>query len=360
MYQFTTTTLINSMSAPAFKGVSGQAHKVRFYVDTKDATNPVLRIARQGDYAADSVVSIYKRPFSDPQYFSATFDLSTIVNKYDDPNTTVTETEGVGRIALYIRLSGSQNSYYANDMVYKGKPFYIEFPIKQGDTVAILAKRIVAIAKKYQNMVYENPLIDIEATGDGKVKITGTDEYQLLTKATLEWFNPSSKSYDCCANFGAFQDEAEGVVVTQGKQGFGTFRQITKDLRLPTAANTRWSRIAQDETPIVGGKYNEYIITMCKNRGIMGGDVVGQEVKSRTTHVFFVLDGEPTTKFDEAIKKLIAANTKIVAELVNKDTDDVALNKDEVAASVGDTAAIKTQQDKAHGTKTSNDKITAE
>ena len=100
----------------------------------------------------------------------------------------------------------------------------------------------------------------VEATVDGKVKITGTDEYQLLTKATLEWFNPSSKSYDCCANFGAFQDEAEGVVVKQGKQGFGTFRQITKDLRLPTAANTRWSRIAQDETPIVGGKYNEYII----------------------------------------------------------------------------------------------------
>ena len=106
-----------------------------------------------------------QRPFSDPQYFEATFDLSTIVNKYDDPNTTVKETEGVGRIALYIRLSGSQNSYYANDMVYKGKPFYIEFPIKEGDVVATLAKRIVAIAKKYQNMVYENHLIDIEATG---------------------------------------------------------------------------------------------------------------------------------------------------------------------------------------------------
>lgn len=351
MYQFTTTTLINSMSAPAFKGVSDKAHKVRFYVDTKDATNPVLRIARQGDYAADSVVSIYKKPFSDPQYFEAIFDLSTIVNKY-----IIKETGGVGRIALYIRLSGSQNSYYANDMVYKGKPFYIEFPIKDRDTAVSLAKRIVTIAKKYQNMVYENPLIDIEASADGKVKITGTDEYQLLTKATLEWFNPSSKSYDCCAYFGAFQDEAEGVVVTQGKQGFGTFRQITKDLRLPTAANTRWSRIAQDETPIVGGKYNEYIITMCKNRGIMGGDVVGQEVKSRTTHVFFVLDGEPTTKFDEAIQKLIDANTKIVA----KSVDDVAINKDKVAASVGDTAAIKAQQDEAHGTKTSNDKITAE
>lgn len=360
MYQFITTTLINSMSAPAFKGVSDKAHKVRFYVDETDSTNPVLRVARQGDYAADSIVSIYKRPFSDPQYFEATFDLSTIVNKYDDPNTTVQETEGVGRIALYIRLSGSQNSYYSNDMVYKGKPFYIEFPIKSGDTVAILAKRIVAIAKKYQHMVYENPLVEIEATEKGEVKITGTDEYQLLTKATLEWFNPSSHSYDCCANFGAFQDEAEGVVVKQGKQGFGTFRQITKDLRLPTAANTRWSRIVPDETPIVGGKYNEYIITICKNRGIMGGDAVGEEVKSRTSHVFFVLDGEPTTKFDEAVKKLVAANKDIVAELVNKDSDDVDLDKKDVEASVNDITAIKEQEDKAHGTKTKNDKITSE
>jgi hypothetical protein len=51
-----------------------------------------------------------------------------------------------------------------------------------------------------------------------------------------------------------------------------------KDLRLPTAANTRWTAIAKDDMPVFGGHYNEYVIKMCVNRGIMGGDAVGEVV----------------------------------------------------------------------------------
>lgn len=63
---------------------------------------------------------------------------------------------------------------------------------------------------------------------------------------------------------------------------------MIKDYRLPTASNTRWNKIVQDETPVVGAKYNQYTIVQCVNRGIMGGDAVGEVVKSKTTHVFFV------------------------------------------------------------------------
>ena len=37
----------------------------------------------------------------------------------------------------------SQDSFYANSYVYKGKPFYIEFTVKADDTPTQIAARIV-------------------------------------------------------------------------------------------------------------------------------------------------------------------------------------------------------------------------
>jgi hypothetical protein len=43
----------------------------------------------------------------------------------------------------------NQDSFYANDLVYKGKPLFIEFPINAGDEPSDVATRIVKIANKY-------------------------------------------------------------------------------------------------------------------------------------------------------------------------------------------------------------------
>ena len=64
--------------------------------------------------------------------------------------TTITQASGVFRIAMYIRLSGNQNSYYSNDFVFKGKPLYIEFEKKTGDSAAQLATKVANQIKKYQ------------------------------------------------------------------------------------------------------------------------------------------------------------------------------------------------------------------
>ena len=51
--------------------------------------------------------------------------------------------EITARIVLYIGLSmNSQDAFYANNFVYKGKPLFIEFPVKKTDTVDLLAKRV--------------------------------------------------------------------------------------------------------------------------------------------------------------------------------------------------------------------------
>lgn len=365
MFKFSTNTIINSVTVPGFAGITASAGSaqpdemqshLRFYVDKAVQDNPVLRIAKHFKFSKNNVVAVYKRRWEAPQTFKVVFDLSTIVAKYDDPTTTtIEETSGTGRIALYVRLSGSQNSYYSNDFVFKGKPFFIEFPIKKGDTTAILAKRIARVGKKYQNMVYEYPQLKVFASkADGTVStiasenvyitVAGTDEYQTIRMAKLEWYNPSAQSYDCCASFGDFQEEDSGTLVTQGHESFGTYRQMIKDLRVPTAANTRWNRIALDETPIFGGHYNEYLINMCVNRGIMGSDAVGEVTKSLTTHIFYVLDDGTATAFETALKDAGITTEDVtngpIAKTIDKDYDDaVQIPEDKLEASFEDPAA---------------------
>ena len=357
MFNWTTTTLINEYVGypggfivdDALIARSGntltndmKGEKVRWYVDKTDANDPVLRVGRHFRFAASNVVAVYKREHNDPELAKVNIDLTPITEA------------GFYRIAIYVRLSqGSQDSYYANDFVFKGKPFYIEFQVKQAQLAdkAALAKKVVAIAKKYMNLQYEYPLLTITADGT-KVVIEATDEYQRFKvvelQALSEGFNP-----DCCHPLDVYEpidsldpesDAYQGNIVyaedatdhhlLKGKEGFGTYRHITKDLRLPTAANTRWTRIAADETPQLGGKYDEYVIYMCVNRGVMGSDAVGDLVKSRTTHVFYVLHDGCTDLIEDWETALLSIVPSI--EVVNKDKDDAEL------ASPFDSAAATT------------------
>ena len=284
MFQFTTTTIVNSLKDYNFPDKD-------LITEVKEGSTVVgIHIKRDFKFLAANIEAIYKRAAHDPEMAEATIDLTAVTAPAED--TTF-------RIAVYIRLSGSQNSYYANDFVFKGKPFYIEFLWRAGETAANVAKKVIKVAKKYQQMVYEYQLLDITENA-GVITIKGTDEYQTLTKVDLEKFDENEGPWQEGGHVGAFipvdtLDEESiyhtGDVVTlvqQAVQGFGTYRNMIKDYRLPTAANTRWTKIIQDETPVVGAKYNQYTIVQCVKRGIMGGDAVGEVVKSKTTHVFFV------------------------------------------------------------------------
>ena len=307
-----------------------KGQKIRWYVDNTNANDPVLRIARDFKFASSNVVAIYKREHNDPELAKVEVDLTTITEA------------GFYRIAIYIGLTqGSNDSYYANDLVYKGKPFYVEFQVKEAELAnkANLAKKVVAIVKKYMNMQYEYPLLTVTANGT-KVVIEATDEYQRFRMVELQMlsdgFNP-----DCCHPldvyepidslvnpFGEFPGNinyatGDGGHLLKGKEGFGTYRQIVKDLRLPTGANTRWTRIAIDDVPQFGGKYDEYIVYMCVNRGIMGSDAVGDLVKSRTHHVFYVLHDECNDIIEDWETALLSIAPQII--VVNKDLDDQEL-----------------------------------
>ena len=101
---------------------------------------PALRIGNTR-FDANKILDIQMKNPTVENLASVTFEPAAV-----KPNAGKT----TGRIVLYINLSmNCQDSFYANDLVYKGKPLFIEFPVSSTDTDAAIAARVKSIADKY-------------------------------------------------------------------------------------------------------------------------------------------------------------------------------------------------------------------
>ena len=117
-----------------------------------------------------------------------------------------------------------------------------------------------------------------------------------------------------------------------------------RNLRLPTAEQTRWNALYQDDRPMVGATYTQYTLEYCENRGILGGDAVGEETKSVTTHVFFV-NQAVKDQFEAA---LTAAGITTLAPTAGAVEVDAAVKANQVAA---DLTAFKAEVEKTYAKK---------
>ena len=299
MFQFTTTTVINSN-----EDYTSGLKPLWSAQEAQDGKPANMNVKRHLKFIKDNVVSITKAEYTSPKLAKATLDISSLG-----------KTEGNFRIAMYIKLAqSSANSYYANDLVFKGKPFYIEFVWKKGEQASDVAKKIKDTVKKYMLTVYEKDLVKVSVDGTNVV-IDAIDEYQRFSRVDIEEYvkgeDPMYGQFEVIKSAITEDDpkHVEGFTIEQGVEGFGTYQWILKNLRLPTAARTSWTAINADEAPIIGAKYNEYIIRYCVNRGIMGGDAVGEVTKSLTTHVFYV--NQNVSSDFEAALAIIAPNGKL-------------------------------------------------
>lgn len=277
MFKWTNTLIVNSNLDS-----SGKAKWSAQPEDTGSGVVGSFEFKRVNKFLKPNVVHIYKRAASDPVLGKVTFTM---------------DNQGVGnyRVALYIRLSGSQNSYYSNDFVFKGKPLMYEFAVKDASaTAADIAKEAARVIEKIQT-IYRDHWIKASVNGNNLV-IEGMDEYQLFTKAEIQKFDPTLNTALVGGEFvtiatalPADDPDYDGVnTIVKSKEGFGTYWMILKDLRLPTLEARRFAALNEEELPVAGAKYNQYTIYYCKERGIMGGDAVGEVTKSMTTHVFYV------------------------------------------------------------------------
>lgn len=200
------------------------------------------------------------------------------------------------RLDIYLGVEGAEPYIYSTPWAQKGMPFWIEFTVKNADEADTIAKNVAAtIAKDVADMLKKNhvflcgkDLINVSVNGT-KLVLEGATEYQRFRKIEVSTFD----AYDDYAKKVAELDPKDGDVTEiildeRGKNSFGTYSQIIKDLRLPTAANYQWTHIRQVETPIVGAIYNQYIVEYEAPASNDGLHAVGQRMTSHTTHVFWV------------------------------------------------------------------------
>jgi hypothetical protein len=260
MFNWTTTTLINKLPHIA-----------------SEKKGAALRIGKHL-FEKRWVESIRKAAGHDYELCEAKLDLSKIA---------FGEADKVARLFIYVGLDGSEESIYANDWYRKGMPLSVSFVV---DTPEKMAKAIVDTVKTFNVFTKVKKVLEVSAEG-GVLVIKGTHEHQRLQKIQV-LVDAGLGEEKALVNYELNRSEDAAVDkedVKVGKNGFGTFHQLSKDLRLPTAVYNHWLSVQKDEMPIVGALYTQYIITYyAPSTANPSFTAVGNRSMSETTHVFWV------------------------------------------------------------------------
>ena len=299
---FQTQTIINSILDPD-SGNKGK--EVKLFAVAENA----LRIKRDFVFAKDDargkVMAIRKAEGYEAEPCIATIDFDAVVAEVEAMND---DTKKYCRLDIYLGVEGAEPFIYATPWVQKGMPFWVEFTIKKGAKGADVAKEVAKILEKNHIFLVDKDLLNVSVEG-AVMTLTGATEYQRFRNVEVRTFAVTDdyaelvgemvkKTEDNAEEFEAAAIKEEA----RGKNAFGTYSQIVKDLRLPTAANYQWSHIRQVETPIVGAVYNQYIIEYCAPSTNEGLGAVGARLESHTTHVFWVKnDPELIAEWEEAL-----------------------------------------------------------
>ena len=287
---FQTQTIINSNLDPD----SGKGVKLF------KAANGVLRIKRDFDFYKDKegygkVCAIRKRAGYDAKLCRAEVDFASLT---DDlvPDKGVT----YARFDIYLGVECAEPFIYSTPWVQKGMPFWVEFTVNAGDTATKIAENVAKLIKTNHIFLQDKDLINLTVEGS-KLVLEGATEYQRFRNIEINKFSMSDDYSEKVAELG----DANIVLKERGENAFGTYSQITKDLRLPTAANWQPYHIRKVETPIVGAIYNQYIIEYVAPATNEGLGAVGQRLESTTTHVFWVKnDKSLIDEWEEALGKV--------------------------------------------------------
>lgn len=284
---FQTQTIINSNLDPD----SGKDVKLF------KAANGVLRIKRDFDFykykeGYGKVCAIRKRAGYNAKLCNAEVNFTNLINA-------LRPTKGVtyARFDIYLGVEGAEPFIYSTPWVQKGMPFWVEFTVKNEDTAEDIANNVAKLIKTNHIFLQDKDLINLKVEG-AKLTLEGATEYQRFRNIEINKFTLSDDYSEKVAELG----DGNITITERGKNAFGTYSQITKDLRLPTAANWQPYHIRKVETPIVGAIYNQYIIEYVAPATNEGLGAVGQRLESTTTHVFWVKnDKDLITEWETAL-----------------------------------------------------------
>ena len=287
---FQTQTIINSNLDPDSSKLNGKGTD-NTYLFKSGKTNidgvevDALKIKRDFVFVKDCVKAIRKRAGYNAVMCKATIDFT------DSALSAALKAGGAKtycRLDIYLGVEGAEPYIYSTPWVQKGMPFWIEFTVKEADEAATIAKNVADMLKKNHVFLCDKDLINVSVSGS-KLILEGATEYQRFRKIEISTFDAYDDYADKVAELDPTKTAATDIKLDErGKNSFGTYSQIIKDLRLPTAANYQWTHIRQMETPIVGAIYNQYIVEYEAPATNDGLHAVGQRMTSHTVHVFWV------------------------------------------------------------------------
>lgn len=287
---FQTQTIINSDLDPDSSKLNGKGTD-NTYLFKSDKTNidgvevDALKIKRDFVFVKDCVKAIRKRAGYNAVMCKATIDF------VDSALLAALKAGGAKtycRLDIYLGVEGAEPYIYSTPWAQKGMPFWIEFTVKEADEAATIAKNVADMLKKNHVFLCDKDLINVSVSGS-KLILEGATEYQRFRKIEISTFDAYDDYADKVAELDPTKTAATDIKLDErGKNSFGTYSQIIKDLRLPTAANYQWTHIRQVETPIVGAIYNQYIVEYEAPATNDGLHAVGQRMTSHTVHVFWV------------------------------------------------------------------------
>ena len=313
---FQTQTIINSNLDPdSGKGVVLFESKKE---NVDGVEKDIVRVKRDFLFVKDNVDCIRRRKGYEAELCKATIDFT----KLTEGTNNLVPTDGVNycRLDIYIGIEGAEPYIYSTPWYHKGKPFWVEFIVKKDDKAKDIADRVEKTIKSNHIFQVDKDLIKVTNNGGGILTLEGATEYQRFRKIEINIFEADADYADLVTELNPNEvvDSDAIALVTKGKNAFGTYSQIVKDLRLPTAANYQWLATRKVEIPIVGAVYNQYIIEYHAPANSHPLSVVGGRLDSHTTHVFWVKnDTELVTAWENALKTLsniIDSDTNTVVE----------------------------------------------
>lgn len=320
---FQTQTIINSNLDPDSSKLNGKGTDT--YLFKSDKTNidgvkvDALKIKRDFVFVKDCVKAIRKRAGYNAVMCKATIDFA------DSALLAALKAGGAKtycRLDIYLGVEGAEPYIYSTPWVQKGMPFWIEFTVKKADEAATIAKNVADMLKKNHVFLCDKDLINVSISGS-KLILEGATEYQRFRKIEISTFDAYDDYAEKVAELDPKDEDATDITLDErGKNSFGTYSQIIKDLRLPTAANYQWTHIRQVETPIVGAIYNQYIVEYEAPASNDGLHAVGQRMTSHTTHVFWV-------KNDSALISAWETALGTIGTVVDVDADSVSTSSED-------------------------------
>ena len=289
MFNWTTTTLVNEIPD-------------NFIANPVDKNKqPIEDRLRIGKHLFEKrwVESIRKAEGKTVELCSAALDMAKVKEALDAVEAKV------ARLYLYVGLDGSEESIYANDWYRKGMPLSVSFTVADAEA---MVDAIVDTVNRFNVFTKVKKVLDVKDNGS-KLVINGTHEHQRLQKIQVlvdAGYGEEVAVVDYELNRPG--KEATGLVldVVAGRNGFGTYSQLLKDLRLPTAVHNHWLSVQKDEMPIVGALYTQYIINYyAPSTSNPSFTAVGNRSMSETTHVFWVKnDPELIAKWEKALSAI--------------------------------------------------------